>query len=270
MKQDPHRVARYRCTHCQAPSSTLYRYLGKENEEEDDSSANNHKNKKSSIKLTLCSICGRTVDPYIERELLLVCIDCSLGRVEVFRHVLYNSDIFLVWSNSIVSEMFGRSLNPLILYSLAWVGLDLLVKMQSMEDQQNGEHVSVLLVSICSFAGLLLEWATLDLFSAPDQKRPLLFLALALPASFNIIILFVMIWENTQTIRILGSLLILYWQGIGLYVVVQKSKIVPAILTALTVRLLWRAILLNVSSLDIPCSGLDLEVIYPAMSLCLT
>ena len=39
-----------------------------------------------------CSQCHKMVDPYIEREWLLVVIDCILLREEAYRHVLYNVD----------------------------------------------------------------------------------------------------------------------------------------------------------------------------------
>ena len=47
-----------------------------------------------SIQLSTCRSCGHDVDPYIEREWLLVIMDCVLHRPEAFRHVLYNREPF--------------------------------------------------------------------------------------------------------------------------------------------------------------------------------
>lgn len=41
-----------------------------------------------------CQNCQRIVDPYIEREWLLVVIDCILLRPEAYRHILYNNKDF--------------------------------------------------------------------------------------------------------------------------------------------------------------------------------
>jgi hypothetical protein len=282
----------YRCTHCQAPSSSLYRYLGGD---DDDS-----KNKSpSSIKLTLCNDCGRTVDPYIEQELLLVTIDCILGRVEAYRHVLYNNH------NIIMSS--SRTLSPNLLLQwqeeqllvmpyplLIWMGLDLSVKLAAIEGATKEPITwsTVIAISTVSMVGLLMEWATIlflfFLLSDDDTSssssatakyypnksdknfRYQLFMALLLPGSFNLIILFVMIWENSQTVRVLGSLLIAYWQGIGLSVL--GCKVHKHMLAALLIRLFWRVICNHLLLLNVPCSGSEITTIawFQDMRLCLT
>lgn len=65
------------CVYCGAPCSALYRQL--------------NMNSLSSIKAMNCERCHRIVDPYIEREWLLVAIDCILLRPEAYRHILYNN-----------------------------------------------------------------------------------------------------------------------------------------------------------------------------------
>lgn len=67
-------MARLVCTNCRRPTDTLYRVFSNP----------------GSIQLTTCVSCGRDVDPYIEREWLLVIMDCVLHRPEAFLHVLYN------------------------------------------------------------------------------------------------------------------------------------------------------------------------------------
>ena len=70
---------RYRgfCVYCGTPCACLYRQLNKKS--------------LSSIKAMHCKACHRIVDPYIEREWLLVILDCILLRPEAYRHVLYNN-----------------------------------------------------------------------------------------------------------------------------------------------------------------------------------
>lgn len=69
---------KYVCTNCSRSTPSLYKVYSTP----------------GSIQLTTCKYCGHDVDPYIERELVLVIIDCVLHRPEAFRHVLYNRDTF--------------------------------------------------------------------------------------------------------------------------------------------------------------------------------
>lgn len=66
----------YVCVHCGTPSAALYRQLSAS---------------LSSIKAVACTVCHqRQVDPYMEREWLLVVIDAMLLRPEAYRHILFN------------------------------------------------------------------------------------------------------------------------------------------------------------------------------------
>uniref|UniRef100_A0A7S3QJN8 Protein ARV n=1 Tax=Chaetoceros debilis TaxID=122233 RepID=A0A7S3QJN8_9STRA len=67
----------YACVACLHPNESLYKQY---------SSAKN-------IKLTSCPSCGRDVDPYIERELLLVVMDMMLLRISAYRHFFFNMDL---------------------------------------------------------------------------------------------------------------------------------------------------------------------------------
>jgi len=82
----------YVCVYCGSPCAALYRQL--------------NKNSLSSIKAMHCERCQRIVDPYIEREWLLVVIDCILLRPEAYRHILYNSQD-LSWYVHIQKEETG-------------------------------------------------------------------------------------------------------------------------------------------------------------------
>jgi len=66
----------YYCVHCLQSCPSLYRTLGKGD---------------SVIKLSPCESCGKpAVDPYCEREWLLVILDLVLLRQAAYRHVLWN------------------------------------------------------------------------------------------------------------------------------------------------------------------------------------
>jgi hypothetical protein len=83
----------YICVYCGTPCAALYRQL--------------NKNSLSSIKAMHCEQCQRIVDPYIEREWLLVVIDCILLRPEAYRHILYNNEDFSWYVHAQKNEIMG-------------------------------------------------------------------------------------------------------------------------------------------------------------------
>ena len=46
----------------------------------------------ANIRLTRCKNCGQLVDKYVEYDAVLIAIDLVLHKVEVYRHLLFNSD----------------------------------------------------------------------------------------------------------------------------------------------------------------------------------
>lgn len=90
---------KYRCVHCLTPHDALYRRL--------DSTG---RSRNSDIQLLSCNYCcsypttttndpagkpissitGSSLDPYCERELLLVVLDIILLRIYAYRHLLFN------------------------------------------------------------------------------------------------------------------------------------------------------------------------------------
>ena len=83
----------YACVYCGTPCAALYRQL--------------NKHSLSSIKAMHCEQCRRIVDPYIEREWLLVVIDCILLRPEAYRHILYNNEEFSWYVHVQKNEAMG-------------------------------------------------------------------------------------------------------------------------------------------------------------------
>ena len=99
----------YVCVFCGTPCAALYRKLTSTSTSTSTTSPTTTSTSTtstssttiSSIKAMNCDICQRIVDPYTEREWLLVAIDCILLRPEAYRHVLYNNQyLSLSWSSS--------------------------------------------------------------------------------------------------------------------------------------------------------------------------
>merc|ERR1740117_2062550 len=88
----------YVCVFCGTPCAALYRKLTSTSTSTSTTTTTTSRSTTStssttisSIKAMNCDICQRIVDPYTEREWLLVAIDCILLRPEAYRHVLYNN-----------------------------------------------------------------------------------------------------------------------------------------------------------------------------------
>eukprot|EP00536_Pseudo-nitzschia_multiseries_P006223 jgi/Psemu1/14752/gm1.14752_g len=120
----------YVCVYCGTPCAALYRQLT---------------SSLSSIKVMRCDNyhCQRIVDPYIEREWLLVVIDCILLRPEAYRHVLYNNQD-LSWRNDDAAAAGGggggaASTTGILQRLVQWTVLSSLIhaylKWQTLADQ---------------------------------------------------------------------------------------------------------------------------------------
>lgn len=246
----------YVCVHCGNPSKSLYYQLGAS---------------LSSIKVLTCSSCGEMVDPYIEREWLHIAIDCILMRTEAYRHVLYNSGVFQRISTRQRIQML-----------CAWACLDSYLKWErhridvGVSSQLLESKGFILSLFLASLMGRLLEWLAVRLHARrkfknytddKDSISDTLFMALMLPSSFTIVTIVVLMWENTTTVRLLGSLMIAYWQGLAVSVV-SGDVVAPGVVFA--IRIMWKAAL---STLDIPCGGVckllsspgDLRVLFESI-----
>ena len=88
-KPQPPQQYRYTCIHCLQPTPILYRqYSTKYNIKLQQCTS-------TSTTKTSISSCSKDVDPYIEYELLLVCMDMILFRKNAFRHFLFNRSLLI-------------------------------------------------------------------------------------------------------------------------------------------------------------------------------
>lgn len=238
----------YVCVHCSTPCAALYRRLSVS---------------LSSIKAMTCYNCGKVVDPYMEQEPLLVAIDCILSRAEAYRHVLYNAD-----------EL--KALPPLTMvqFLLGWCVLDAYLRWQAektefrgavdpFEEEQYNLLVQLAPFGLSSLMGLLFQWYVIQYFQTKKERatgsRIKLFWAVFLPCSFTAVTIFVSIWENTRTVRMLGTLLISYWQGTATWVV-TKNLSTPTL--CLLAGVLWRFLLPLLFPGRIACVGYELELFH--------
>lgn len=312
----------YRCVYCLSPCSSLYR-----------------KYSASTIKLSQCSseFCknnkGRKVldvDPYCEREWLLVVLDIVLLREEAYRHVLCNRmvnfdisgnygtiiqysavssllDAYIIWeshfANSTEPSTTPFDPQPPV---LDWNFLQLaMIAFIRLSVQAVGVWLVFMLVlhmsqSLPSTAANKLEWNVKNLDKHLITK---IWLALVMPTACRIVTIMVQIWENTDTVRLLGSLLLVSYKCMALSVVAalindgalfrrqdgkgsnsNSSSNGPLIIsaTALLVGWLFQAVLLSSlswflmtrvvnkpSSLPLPCFGFQWHS-YEQAILCFT
>ena len=139
---------KYICIHCCAPSATLYRQFNVS---------------LSSIQTTSCTNCQKLVDPYCEREWLLLVIDCILLREEAYRHVLFNlEDLYRL-----------LTVHKCLQFAFAWSVVDTYLKWETLAEVNEGQsdgiivggstnnknHTSLLLLSlgITSMVGMLCQ-----------------------------------------------------------------------------------------------------------------
>ena len=119
-----HHYKKYRCVHCLEPCTSLYTTYGNKNstssspgveELSQNSSTNN-----STLKLNHCSVCLQIVDPYCEREWLLIFVDLLLLRQEAYRHVLCNNTTI---SNNTTTINDGNRSNLIHFIKTIWKDL---------------------------------------------------------------------------------------------------------------------------------------------------
>jgi hypothetical protein len=236
----------YVCVHCGSPSASLYRQLSVS---------------LSSIQTTTCSKCGKIVDPYAEREGLLVTIDCILLREEAYRHVLYN-----------VEEL--KQLPPIkcLQFLVAWSILDTYLKWETLRNDPLTEDMGpafqdlgfLFSLGATSFLEMLVQYmAIVGYLSFAGMKNSpssnvsgKVFLALLLPSTFSVVTMIVTIWENTKTVRLLGSVLIAYWRGIAVSVV-SNDIYVPIV--GILAGVFWRWAVSALWLQPYPCVGLEIN-----------
>mmetsp|Transcript_16261 Transcript_16261/g.35362 ORF Transcript_16261/g.35362 Transcript_16261/m.35362 type:complete len:364 (-) Transcript_16261:1767-2858(-) len=218
----------YCCVECLTPTPTLYKlYL-------------TH----ASVKLTRCANCGNDVDPFVEREALLVSFDLILHRIAAYRHALFNRDPFAEFD---VSTSVARSLK----FALGTSILDAYIKYEALrfrlyydtatnqrgggrgsesavDDSDDDPSMFINLLAM-SFVELMLMLIGTILIATPLLDVSMrsyyvsrLSLAVVVPSVFKSIVIFVHIWENSPTTRMLGALFVASMQWMAVHTVVER------------------------------------------------
>jgi|AntRauTorckE5430_2_1112549.scaffolds.fasta_scaffold00341_1 hypothetical protein len=222
----------YACITCLQPNQALYKQY---------STAKN-------IKLQTCAICCRDVDPYIERELLLVVMDMMLLRDCAYRHLFFNRSHAYQEKSKLSGHGDGGmySLKNGILSSAVCVLLRVLLKMQGSK-HSSGEPFQQLLPllhsSVVQFAAL---WMGTMLTAYFCQKMSIvnsskstqlsilepmfwkqMHLAIIIPQLFHFVTLFVHIYENSLMIRLLGSIFVSCFSHMAICTVMERHYFQP-------------------------------------------
>lgn len=227
----------YFCVECLEPSSTLYRRYSAPN----------------AVILSRCAACGSNVDPYVERELLLIFMDIALLRVAAYRHLLFHrSDLFGILPlrmnpSTTIQEVVKRSLK--IIFSLSL--LETYLKYEAFNQYQNSMKEQILSSSLSYnyifysspsvphfFFFSLSEHVLMVLGTALFLNKIITFLpsssklqfwmrihnAILIPQIFKFLTVYTHIWENSPTIRILGSIFVLCYQWMAINTVVEQHQ----------------------------------------------
>ena len=230
----------YHCIQCLARVPSLYRKF---------SAATTTTN----IKLSVCHSCGLDVDPYVEREDFLVAMDLILLRQDAYRHLLLNYHFITFQS---VLQNLTKAIQYLVAASilqsyLLWeafrddgymttgindstTSITRTASLQNILDEEEDNGTLVVLFHLffqslfrISSLGIVAYFSlrrssmyhqtkTTGQFSRFDYLTKV-YVAVVLPTSFSIVTILVLIWENTFTVRLLGSLLILTYQMVSIH-----------------------------------------------------
>ncbi|KAL3793300.1 hypothetical protein HJC23_003810 [Cyclotella cryptica] len=232
-------MVEYICTNCSLPTSSLYKVYSTP----------------GSIQLTTCQTCLHDIDPYIEREWLLVAMDCVLHRPEALRHVLYNREpcrSFFASNGRLMS--YRRLIQLTFMTGLLRVYLWHTVELEGEKEEPSihiGISRDVFQMLLQSFVGDLImivstiltgtlflgkdipgrSAASKSVQELIDSKirsdsnaffSSKICLALTFPMFFHIVTLGVLIWENSSTICIMGTLFVLSLQHMSVAIVMKE------------------------------------------------
>lgn len=273
---------KYHCIRCLKQAPSLYRKFSK-----------------TSLKLSVCDECGFDVDPYVEREIFLVAMDLVLLRQDAYRHLLLNriegfevhrnirKAIQYVIASGILQTYLlweayrGNNIEP----SASNMTSDTTETLRDLLDRQDQGTISLLsnlfpqaLARIVTMG--IVSYFSLRLFSrratSPFVLLTRVHLAVVLPTSFAVVTILVLVWENTYTVRLLGSLLIFTYQLLSIFAIASVEGLSP-LETTLTIGFAVALCALNSWALSrmggltgVPCAGFSHHMDGQLLSLCLT
>ena len=226
----------YRCVDCGAPAASLYKAYST-----------------TSVKLTSCGQCNRNVDPYVERDWVLVVLDCVLLRLPAYRHVLWNHGFGIMTARKGVVYLWAASLLHTYLNRDA-------IKAEGYETTET-TFVMLFLYSIVSLSMQVVTTYFGIKYASLKQEKILpltsefqVCLGLLLPLSFSVVTLLILVWENTRTVHLLGKFFETMFQFTAIQVIGGGAR---TFLVGMIVRMFACMIVARLCHL--PCLGLALR-----------
>lgn len=213
----------YLCVYCLTPSKSLYKQFS------------NNKN----IKLQTCTECKQDLDPYIEREVLLVLMDMMLLRSASYIHFIFNRKRYI--QGFLQQGNDTAALECSFLYNSTALTLVVAIMKTLLKCIGNNEFFCLLSMddSLCStnryqiyfrFAvwsvsdmfwlvtwsflmiTILLRLVCSSIFNNDVQFKAFLldqiYLSIMIPHIFHTVTLFVQMYENSSEVRFLGSIFV--------------------------------------------------------------
>jgi Arv1-like family len=227
---DPTRLSsqpKYRCLWCLTPCEALYRNLI----EKVDGAGRGGDN----LQLSTCHHCHETVDPYCERELLLVAMDVVLLRPEAYRHALLNrvhlsKELGCETTPAARIDDVGGGVTAIMALSSVLRALSLSATASTL-DQPTPFFLYLGMTLLKQVVLTCLIWIFCRLRFHKQNEYCLdvpwdrLALALGLPElGFSALTLLVQVWEDTATVRAMGSLLSVTCQTMALLALVDDAS----------------------------------------------
>jgi Arv1-like family len=230
----------YRCLWCLAPCEALYRNLGvghdKSSRPGDDENGGG-RGGGDNLQLAACRHCKETVDPYCERELLLVAMDAVLLRPEAYRHALLNR-------MQLSKELWGISTTTTTTTSwlvdaggVTAIAASSVLRALSLPTTASApDHPTAFFLSLgMSLLKQVVLYGVVWTFcrvrfhkqEKEDEVVPSdrLSLALGLPElMWSALTLLVQVWEDTDTVRVMGSLLCTTCQAMSLLALLDDAS----------------------------------------------
>lgn len=227
---------KYICITCLTQCDALYKQYSSEN----------------NIKLQSCAFCGSDVDPYIERELLLVVIDMVLMRPKAYRHFFFNRTHALATKidNNEISFNFYSSKNAIVLLLICIAFRAMLNTKNDIEFKDEMLDTSVIhdmniilvgifipflyqstieMISLClgSILSAIYILSTRNKKGIIDNSNKKLFMsqmfaAMVMPQLFHLVTLFVHIYEDSLTVRLLGIAFVKCFTFMSAFIVMES------------------------------------------------
>jgi hypothetical protein len=227
----------YRCVHCGAETPSLYKFYSP-----------------TSIKLTSCSKCLVDVDPYVEREWILIVLDCLLLRTPAYRHVL--------WNSGLTQKSSWRLLQMLIALVIMEVYLQCYCNIEVIDTCNDTSTVTRNASTLLMYysVGFLIQGAVI--YSGIQQSSAVktisfseISLALLLPSCWlSFLAVLVTVWETSVTVRLCSKVLEMMLQVTAVSSIGVHQTL---LLVSLTARMLLGILLWRYSPDAIPCWGIS-------------